>query len=92
MQETPQEGSSAPLEHVDRRAWLALSVATLASLLTVIDVSIVNVAFPSIKRDLGASAAGLSWVLSGYSVAVGAFLLISGPKFSPFLIPVLFTK
>ena len=78
MHETPQEEDSVSSDRVERRAWLALSVATLASLLTVIDVSIVNVAFPSIKRDLGASAAGLSWVLSGYSVAVGAFLLISG--------------
>ena len=78
MQETPQEEDSVSSDRVDRRAWLALSVATLAALLTVIDVSIVNVAFPSIKKDLGASAAGLSWVLSGYSVAIGAFLLISG--------------
>jgi EmrB/QacA subfamily drug resistance transporter len=66
------------LTPVHRQAWLALSVATLAAMLTVIDVSIVNVAFPSIRRDLGASAAGLSWVLSGYSVSIGAFLLISG--------------
>ena len=53
-------------------------MATLAALFTVIDVSIVNVAFPSIRRELGASEAGLSWVLSGYSVAIGAFLLIAG--------------
>ncbi|MBT4010126.1 MAG: DHA2 family efflux MFS transporter permease subunit [Actinobacteria bacterium] len=71
-------GNIDQLTPVERRAWLALSVATLAALLTVIDISIVNVAFPSIRRDLGASEAGLSWVLSGYSVAVGAFLLISG--------------
>ena len=63
---------------VDRRAWLALAVSTLAALLTVIDISIVNVAFPSIRRDLGASEVGLSWVLSGYSVSVGAFLLVAG--------------
>ena len=63
---------------VERRAWLALAVSTLAALLTVIDVSIVNVAFPSIRRDFGASEVGLSWVLSGYSVAVGAFLLVAG--------------
>ena len=56
----------------------ALAVSTLAALLTVIDVSVVNVAFPSIRRDLGASASGLSWILSGYSIAVGAFLLLAG--------------
>jgi len=66
------------VEAVPRRAWLALGVSTLAALLTVIDISIVNVAFPSIRRDLGASETGLSWVLSGYSVAVGAFLLVAG--------------
>ena len=63
---------------MERRAWIALGVSTLAALLTVIDVSIVNVAFPSIRQDLGASEAGLSWVLSGYSISVGAFLLLAG--------------
>ncbi|MBT7132783.1 MAG: MFS transporter, partial [Actinobacteria bacterium] len=47
-------GNIDQLTPVERRAWLALSVATLAALLTVIDISIVNVAFPSIRRDLGA--------------------------------------
>ena len=70
--------SSQGLPPVERRAWIALGVSTLAALLTVIDVSIVNVAFPSIRRDLGASEAGLSWVLSGYSISVGAFLLLAG--------------
>ena len=68
----------SPTEPVARSTWLALAVSTLAALLTVIDVSIVNVAFPSIRRELGASEAGLSWVLSGYSVALGAVLLIAG--------------
>jgi EmrB/QacA subfamily drug resistance transporter len=63
---------------VDRRAWIALGVATLAGLLTTIDISIVNVAFPSMRRDLGATEAGLSWVLSGYSIAAGAFLMLAG--------------
>lgn len=63
---------------VDRRAWVALSVATLAGLLTTIDISIVNVAFPSMRRDLGATEASLSWVLSGYSIASGAFLMLAG--------------
>ncbi len=63
---------------IDRRAWIALAVSTLAALLTTIDISIVNVAFPSMRRDLGATEAGLSWVLSGYSIASGAFLLLAG--------------
>lgn len=63
---------------VERRAWIALAVSTLAALLSTIDISIVNVAFPSIRSDLGATEAGLSWVLSGYSIASGAFLMLAG--------------
>ena len=63
---------------VERRAWIALAVSTLAALLTTIDISIVNVAFPSMRRDLGATETGLSWVLSGYSIASGAFLMLAG--------------
>ncbi len=70
--------SNQGLPPVDRRAWIALSVSTMAALLTVIDVSIVNVAFPTIRRELGASEVGLSWILSGYSIAVGSFLLLAG--------------
>ena len=43
---------------VERRAWIALAVSTLAALLTTIDISIVNVAFPSMRRDLGATETG----------------------------------
>ena len=72
------EPGEAPDGVVERRAWIALAVSTLAALLTTIDISIVNVAFPSIRRDLGASETGLSWVLSGYSIASGAFLMLAG--------------
>ncbi len=74
----PAPTGGAGDEVVERRAWIALAVSTLAALLTTIDISIVNVAFPSMRRDLGSSAAGLSWVLSGYSIASGAFLLLAG--------------
>ena len=46
--------------------------------MVVVDVSIVNVAFPSIQKSLGASNAALSWIVSGYSITVGSFLLLSG--------------
>ena len=77
---TPEvvEADDAPEETVMRRAWIALAVSTLAALLTTIDISIVNVAFPSMRRDLGATEAGLSWVLSGYSITSGAFLMLAG--------------
>ena len=50
----------------DRNAWLALGVTTLVFFLVVIDVSAVNVAFPSIRDDFGVSEATLGWVISGY--------------------------
>jgi EmrB/QacA subfamily drug resistance transporter len=63
---------------VTTEAWLALSVTTVAFFLVVIDVSAVNVAFPSIGDDLGVSDASLSWIVSGYNVTVGSLLLVAG--------------
>lgn len=66
------------VEPVERRSWLALGAATAAAFMVVVDVSIVNVAFPSIQKSLDASNAALSWIVSGYSITVGSFLLLSG--------------
>ena len=66
------------VEAVERRSWLALGAATAAAFMVVVDVSIVNVAFPSIQESLEASNAALSWIVSGYSITVGSFLLLSG--------------
>lgn len=66
------------VETVERRSWLALGAATAAAFMVVVDVSIVNVAFPSIQKSLEASNAALSWIVSGYSITVGSFLLLSG--------------
>ena len=66
------------VEPVERRSWLALGAATAAAFMVVVDVSIVNVAFPSIQRSLDASNAALSWIVSGYSITGGSFLLLSG--------------
>ncbi|MEM7142913.1 MAG: DHA2 family efflux MFS transporter permease subunit [Actinomycetota bacterium] len=63
---------------VDRAAWLALAVATSAAFLVVIDVSVVNVALPSISEDLDATATELSWVVSGYNVALASLMLLAG--------------
>ncbi|MGE0729907.1 MAG: MFS transporter [Acidimicrobiia bacterium] len=65
-------------EAVPRQAWLALGVATMVSFLVVVDVSVVNVAFPTIRTDLGASETSLSWIVSGYNIGVAAFLLLGG--------------
>src|SRR5215469_4235504 len=60
------------------RRGLALGLILLAQLLVVIDVSIVTLALPEIQRGLGFSPVGLQWVLSGYALAFGGFLLLGG--------------
>lgn len=60
-----------------RRA-LALAVISAAQLTVVLDVSIVNVALPSMQRDLGFSATGLEWVVNAYALAFGGLLLLGG--------------
>jgi EmrB/QacA subfamily drug resistance transporter len=63
---------------ITRQAWLALGVTTLVTFLVVIDISAVNVAFPSIEEDLQANRTTLSWIISGYNIMVGALLLAAG--------------
>ncbi len=58
--------------------WLSLIVLCTGFLLIVVDMTIVNVALPSIQRDLGFSQAGLAWVINGYLVAFGGLLLLAG--------------
>src|SRR5215207_4159210 len=61
-----------------RTRWLALYVLCLASLMIVLDVSIVGVALPSIKDDLGFSDTSLAWVVNAYLLTFGGFLLLGG--------------
>jgi hypothetical protein len=58
--------------------WRALTVSLVAAFMTLLDVSIVNVALPSIERDLGASAASVQWVVSGYALAFALALVPAG--------------
>jgi EmrB/QacA subfamily drug resistance transporter len=58
--------------------WRVLTVSLIAAFMTLLDVSIVNVALPSIERDLGASAASAQWVVSGYALAFGLALVPAG--------------
>jgi EmrB/QacA subfamily drug resistance transporter len=61
-----------------RNRWLALYVLCLASLMIVLDVTIVGVALPSIREDLGFSETSLAWVVNGYLLTYGGFLLLGG--------------
>jgi EmrB/QacA subfamily drug resistance transporter len=63
---------------VDPRRWKALAVLGIAYLMVVLDVSIVNVALPSIQTDLGFAPEDLQWVVSGYALTFGGFLLLGG--------------
>src|SRR5204863_2178907 len=66
-------------ETIDTRTrWLALYVLCLASLMIVLDVTIVGVALPSIRADLGFSRTSLAWVVNGYLLTFGGFLLLGG--------------
>src|SRR5438477_10637007 len=61
-----------------RTRWLALYGLCLASLMIVLDVTIVGVALPSIREDLGFSETSLAWVVNGYLLTYGGFLLLGG--------------
>jgi EmrB/QacA subfamily drug resistance transporter len=61
-----------------RKKWLALLVLCLGDLLIVLDISIVNVALPSIREDLGFSEASLAWVINAYTLTFGGFMLLAG--------------
>jgi EmrB/QacA subfamily drug resistance transporter len=62
----------------DRRRWTALLVVCLAQLMVVLDVTIVNVALPSIQHDLHFSQANLTWVVNAFLVTFGSLLLLAG--------------
>ncbi|GAC69239.1 MFS transporter [Gordonia soli] len=62
----------------DPRRWKALAVCLVVGFMTLLDVSIVNVALPSIEQGLGASSADLSWIVSGYALTFGLVLVPSG--------------
>ena len=62
----------------ERRRWVALAVVCMGQLMMVLDATIVNVALPSMQRDLGFSQANLAWVIDAYMIAFGSFLLLAG--------------
>jgi EmrB/QacA subfamily drug resistance transporter len=62
----------------DRSRWLALYVLCVGMLMIVLDVTIVNVALPSIQEDLRFSTSSLAWVVNAYLIAFGGLLLLAG--------------
>src|SRR5919106_5359557 len=63
----------------NRARWIALFVLCLGDIMIVLDGTIVNVALPSIREDLEFTQASLAWVVNGYLLTFGGFLLLGGP-------------
>jgi EmrB/QacA subfamily drug resistance transporter len=66
------------LDHPDRNRWLALYVLCAGMLMIVLDITIVNVALPSIQDSLGFSQSNLAWVVNAYLIPFGGLLLLAG--------------
>ncbi|HEX3211570.1 MAG TPA: MFS transporter, partial [Actinomycetota bacterium] len=62
----------------DPRRWVALAVVLIAGFMQLVDISIVNVAIPSIQRDLDATYSQIQWVLAGYQLAFAVMLITGG--------------
>ena len=62
----------------DRTKWFALALLCAVQFMVILDVSIVNVAVPSIQADLGFSQENLQWLFSAYALVFGGFLLLGG--------------
>jgi EmrB/QacA subfamily drug resistance transporter len=68
------EGATEP----HPRRWIALAVIAISQLMVVLDATIVNIALPSAKADLGISDADQQWVITAYTLAFGGLLLLGG--------------
>ena len=73
--------SSAPTQQTNAftgHAWLIMALACACQFMVILDAAIVNVALPSIQRDLGLTLSGLAWVVNGYLLTFGGFMLLGG--------------
>lgn len=68
----------SPDHEPDPRRWWALTVLAAAQLMIILDASIVNIAMPSAQADLGISNADRQWIVTAYTLAFGALLLLGG--------------
>src|SRR3954470_6339663 len=75
---TATKEAKAMTESTDRNRWIALYVLCTGMLMIVLDVTVVNVALPSIQDDLGFAQGDLAWVVNAYLIAFGGLLLLSG--------------
>src|ERR1700728_1655737 len=73
----PRAGAGGAQGREDHR-WLVLGVVSLAQLMIVLDVTIMNIALPSAQHDLGFSNDLRQWIVTAYSLAFGSLLLLGG--------------
>ncbi|MFI9602724.1 MFS transporter [Streptomyces sp. NPDC052043] len=73
--ETPTDGT---VRTADRRRWFALAIVMTAAFMDLVDVTIVNIAIPSIQQDAGASFSQIQWITAGYALAFAAGLITGG--------------
>jgi EmrB/QacA subfamily drug resistance transporter len=70
--------TDTPRDGLDPHRWRALAVCLIAGFMTLLDISIVNVALPSIREGIGASTSDLQWIVSGYALTFGLVLVPAG--------------
>ncbi|TVL89989.1 MFS transporter [Streptomyces sp. SAJ15] len=75
---TPTDAAAAATSRRPRPMWAVLLAACAGQFLVVLDVSVVNVALPSIRADLGLGETGLQWVVNAYALTFAGFLLLGG--------------
>ncbi|MFF1477774.1 MFS transporter [Streptomyces sp. NPDC058301] len=78
MVQAPPDTPAIPTRTEPTRTWLVLLAACAGQFLVVLDVSVVNVALPSMRTGLGMTPAGLQWVVNAYSIAYAGFMLLGG--------------
>jgi MFS family permease len=72
------EAGAATEAVADRRRWIALAIVMTAAFMDLVDATIVNIAIPSIERDLGATTSAIQWITAGYALAFAAGLITGG--------------
>ena len=75
---TSLPSSSTPGSAPGDRRWLTLAVLCLSLLVTVLDTTVVNVALPTLDRDLHASSSGLEWIVDAYTLVFAGLLIFAG--------------
>jgi len=75
---SPASATSAPPEEPYERRWLALAVIAVTVLMVILDATIVNIALPSVSKDLQITAATQQWIVTAYTLTFGGLLLLGG--------------